>query len=69
MTKKAYAKDYDKICHELGFNPAAHFVKITSRNTISFTCGKPDEIFALYRAVRDNNYIASKALVDAVDKL
>jgi hypothetical protein len=69
MTKKAYAKDYDKIGHELGFNPAGHFVKITSRNRISFTCGKPDEIFALYRAVRDNNYIASKALVDAVDKL
>ncbi|BAL85139.1 hypothetical protein SELR_pSRC300660 (plasmid) [Selenomonas ruminantium subsp. lactilytica TAM6421] len=41
--KKARAKDYDKVCHELGFNPGVKFIKITTRGTIGFTCGKPEE--------------------------
>lgn len=64
--KKASKKDYDAICHELGFNPNSHFVEITTRGTISFTSGKPQEIRALYKAVLDHGYKPSKNLEIAV---
>ena len=63
--KKASRKDYDAICHELGFIPSVHFVEITNRGTITYTCGKPQEIRALYKAVIDHGYQPSKNLEEA----
>lgn len=60
---------YDVLCHKLGFNPSARFVKITSRGTISFTVGKPDEIKALYNAVISAGYKPAKRLEECVKTL
>lgn len=49
--KCARREDYAAICHELGFAPDIHFVVITNRGTITFSCGRPQEIRALYAAV------------------
>ena len=64
MTKIAKAKDYEDICHELGFIPDVHFVKITTRGTIDYTLGKPDEVKALYYATIKHDYTPAKHLVD-----
>lgn len=56
---------YDEVCHDLGFIPDVHFVRVTTRGTISFTCGKPDEVRALLSAVRRQGYVAEKNLVSA----
>lgn len=53
---------YEDICKELGFNAACNFVVVTSRGTITFSAGKPDEIRALYAAIIDNGYVASSKL-------
>ena len=63
--KKATAKNYEAICHEIGFNPDVHFVKITTAGTISFTAGKREEVRALLKAVVDCGYKPAKALVEA----
>lgn len=63
--KTASAKNYREICEELGFNANVHFVKITNRGTISFTCGKPQEIKALLKAVTNCGYKPAKNLIDA----
>lgn len=57
---------YDGVCYNLGFEAGVNFIKITSAGTISFTCGKPHEIKALYRAVVNNGYVPSAALRNAV---
>lgn len=64
MTKTASTKNYDGICHELGFIPNVHFVKITTRGTIDYTFGKPDEVKALYYATIKHGYTPSKHLTD-----
>lgn len=46
--KFAKASNYKQVCHDLGFIPEIHFVKITTRGTISFYCGKPQDVRALY---------------------
>lgn len=55
---------YDEVCHKLGFIPAVHFVKITNRNTITFTLGKPYEIMCLKTACRVNGFVMAKSLAD-----
>lgn len=55
---------YGDICKELGFCADVHFVKITTRGTITFTAGKPNEIQALYRAATSMSYKPAKKLID-----
>lgn len=47
---------YEEICHDLGFIPAVQFVDVTAHGTITFTCGKREEIAELYGAVMDKGY-------------
>lgn len=47
---------YEDVCKDLGFLPGVSFVHITKTGTISYTCGKPEEIRALYRAVEEKGY-------------
>lgn len=56
---------YEGVCYELGFDAGVHFVKITTAGTISFACGKPQEIRVLYRAVVNAGYVPSAALKEA----
>lgn len=58
-------ESYDEVCNNLGFNPDVHFVEITNRGTITFTCGKPNEIQALRNACKKCGYKASKSLMEA----
>lgn len=67
--KKASRANYDAVCHDLGFNADVHFVEITTRGTITFTVGKPNEIRALYRAVLDKGYKPARELSDTASKL
>lgn len=60
--------NYEAICQTLGFRPDSGFVKITNRGTISFTCGKPDEIRSLLYAVRQSGMKPSAALVRAASR-
>lgn len=53
---------YDELCHDLGFLPAVRFVKVTNRHTVTFTCGKLNEIRALRKACRDHGYVMAKSL-------
>ena len=53
---------YNDCCHRLGINPDCHFVDITSRGTIQWTCGKPEEIKHLRAAVEAAGMVPSKKL-------
>lgn len=53
---------YDEICHDLGFCPAVRFVDITPRGTVTFTAGRPEEVRALYQAVKDRGYKPAQKL-------
>lgn len=53
---------YNDLCHRLGFIPEVHFVRVTTAGTVSFWCGKPDEIRSLKRACTDCNIRMSYAL-------
>lgn len=53
---------YEAICEDLGFIADVHFVKITTAGTISYTCGKPNEIAALRAACLEHGYKPSQAL-------
>lgn len=57
---------YDEVCHELGFIPECKFVKITTAGTITFTCGTPDEVWALFRAVKRCGFTTAKGLERAI---
>lgn len=59
-------KSYEEVCHELGFIPKARFVEVTNRGTITFTCGKPQELRELLWAVKCKGYSPAKRLTDAV---
>lgn len=60
---------YEEICKELGFIAACKFVKVTTRGTISFSVGKPDEIRALLNAVVKNGFKPAASLVETVERL
>ena len=64
-TSRFDTEKYSALCAQLGFRPDVRFVDITTRGTITFTCGKPDEIRALLRAVRKAGLRPSAALVAA----
>ena len=57
--------NYDDICNTLGFIPYVNFVYVTTRGTISFTLGTPNEIRSLLAEVKDNGFKPSKSLVNA----
>lgn len=44
-----------------------HFVKITSRGTITFSAGKPQEVRALLNAVVEHGYKPAKSLLKACE--
>lgn len=53
---------YEDVCKRLGFIPEIHFVKVTTRGTVDFTIGKPNEIRALKRAITREGMVMSKKL-------
>lgn len=55
---------YSDVCKALGFVPEIEFVKVTNAGTISYYAGKPSEIKALYRAVKNNGLVPAKALAN-----
>lgn len=57
---------YNHVCYTMGINPEVRFLKITNRGTLSYTCGKPDEIADLLREIEKNGYKPSRKLVSAV---
>ena len=57
---------YEAVCEDLGFIADIHFVKVTNRGTVSFSCGKPNEIRAPRSEVERNGYKPSQALLDAL---
>jgi hypothetical protein len=57
--------DYTMICQRLGFSPEAKFVKVHDDGSISYTCGKPDEIKALYHRCRQRGFRIHKDLTEA----
>lgn len=61
-------KAYEDVCHDLGFAPEVQFVKITTRGTISFTCGRPSEVRLLLTACREHGYKPSRALIAAAER-
>jgi hypothetical protein len=54
-----------ELARKLGFNPDVHFVELTTRGAVSFTCGKPEEIQSLLRATLAAGMTPSKNLVAA----
>lgn len=58
-------KSYEDICHDLGINPDVHFVKVTNRGTITFTCGKPNEVRDLLSMCMYAGYKPAKSLLEA----
>lgn len=65
----ASRKQYDEVCHDLGFEPECGFVEITTRGTITFTCGHPEDIRALYAACLRRGYKPARSLIKAVARL
>ena len=60
--KEKVKMSYEDICRELNCSPDIHFVEVTKHGTITFTCGKPDEIrYLLYQCV-SNGYKPAKRL-------
>ena len=61
--------EYESICKDLGYRSQTKFIKVTNQGTIGFTCGTPDEIYRLYKAVKDTGYKHSGKLTKAVKHL
>lgn len=60
---------YESMCQKLGYRPEVGFVKLTSRGTIGFTLGKPEEIRTLYHRVLDAGMRPSKNLCKAYERV
>ena len=59
---KTDSPKYIETCKRLGFRPEIQFVKLNSNGSIGFTCGKPEEIRSLARAVEREGMKMSVAL-------
>lgn len=59
---------YEAVCEDLGFIAQMHFVEVTTANTITFTMGKPDEVWALLSAVESKGYKPAKSLLRAAGR-
>ena len=57
-----------EVAKQLGYNPDVHFVELTTRGTVTFTCGKPEEIQGLLRATLAAGMKPSKNLVAAAQR-
>lgn len=56
---------YDDVCEALGgYIPGVHFVRVTTRGTISFTVGKPEEVRALLCNTIENGFVPARKLMD-----
>jgi hypothetical protein len=53
---------YEDLCRDLGFIPKVRFVEVTNRHTVTYSCGKPEEVRALARACRERGYVAARSL-------
>jgi hypothetical protein len=62
-------KSYKDICTELGFMAKAHFIKVNTAGTITFTVGAPHEIRSLYYAILNKGMRPSKALANTIKNL
>lgn len=60
---------YEEICKEPGFIASSNFVKVTTRGTITFRLGKPYEIRALYKSVKEYGFKPSASLVKTIGNL
>lgn len=54
---------YRELCSLLGFSADIEFVHVTTRGTISFSAGKPNEIRALLAACHKEGIVPAKSLV------
>ena len=61
--------NYEQICQRLGADPTIHFVRLTTRGTITATAGKPDEFRWLLRRCREVGLKPAKSLIDRVATL
>lgn len=57
---------YDEVCAQLGYQPEAHFVEITTAGTITFTLGRPNEVLELARAVTAAGLVQAASLRQTV---
>jgi len=59
---------YTEVCEKLGYRSEVNFVVLTNRGTVSFTCGKPEEIRTLLKRVQDAGMKPSRELVQTVER-
>lgn len=57
---------YKELCRALGFSSDTGFVKLTTRGTIDYTCGKPREIMALKAAIERAGLVPTKNIANTV---
>lgn len=57
---------YEEICKELGFIAECKFVEVTNRGSITFSCGTPDEVRALYNAVQNRGFKPAVSLIQTM---
>jgi hypothetical protein len=69
MTKDNGNGKYNAVCRTLGARNDIGFVEVTSRGTITATCGKPDEWRWLLHQCRKTGLKPAKSLVDRVATL
>lgn len=55
----------DLVAMKLGFDPSTRFVTVSPKGRVGFSCGKPEEISALYRACASFGLPMSKGLKNA----
>lgn len=59
---KKIEMDYSEICRKLNISASEKFVKVTSAGTITWTCGRPNEITYLYHQVINHGFRPAKNL-------
>lgn len=60
---------YEEVCKDLGFIAGVKFVEVSTRGSITFTCGRPSEIRALYSAVLSNGYKPTRKFTQRMQSL
>jgi hypothetical protein len=69
MTRDKGDGVYNAICAKLGARNDIGFVEVTTRGTITATCGKPDEWRWLLNRCRETGLKPAKSLVERVATL
>jgi hypothetical protein len=57
---------YAEVCSRLDMDPSIHFVRLTTRGTIGFTLGKPDELRLLLRRCQETGLKPSRSLIETI---